>query len=195
MERRALLKRVLFGIVPGIFPGWFRPRLTLLTLAESSSIGGTQLRGLATVVLPASLGQSRIDDIADDFAKWVRGYKEGADLGYGYGFTRPRKAPPSPGAQYAKQLSQLYAVAQAKGTAFAKLDRKVQRELVALALKDAKIEAVPRRPNGEHVAADLMSFFFYINPSGEDFLYGAAIKREDCRGLASSSERPASVSQ
>jgi hypothetical protein len=33
--------------------------------------------------------------------------------------------------------------------------------------------------------------FFYTSSAGEDFLYNAAIRREDCRGLANSGKRPA----
>jgi hypothetical protein len=40
------------------------------------------------------------------------------------------------------------------------------------------------------VATDLLAFF-YGSAAGEDYLYGLAIHRDDCRGLASSSARPA----
>ena len=38
--------------------------------------------------------------------------------------------------------------------------------------------------------ADLLAFF-YNSAEGEDFLYGVAIKRDDCRGLEHSTDRPA----
>lgn len=158
-----------------------------------SPVEATHLRVLARVVLPDSLGWPRTDAIAGNFAKWIRGYHAGADLGYGYGFPQPREAPPSPSALYIEQLAELESAANAKGVPFAKLDRTVQQQLVGMALENAKVEVVPNRPNGRHVAADLMSYFFYIDPSGEDFLYGAAIRRNSCRGLPDSGQRPPSL--
>jgi hypothetical protein len=193
MKRRAFLKSVAAAFIPFVFPRWLRARIaavapTLVTPAEQ-----TQLRELAAVVLPVSLGRARTGAIAVHFVKWIRGYKPGADIGYGYGFTRPRVAPANPADGYPEQLAQLDAAAKAKGAAFAKLDRAAQREIVEAALESAKIADVPRRPNGKHVAADLMSFFFY-GPDGEDFLYNAAIHRDDCRGLPDSTRRPARLS-
>lgn len=193
MERRALLKRMLMGALPVMFPRWLRVRLVIPGRTNVSASEELQLRALAGVVLPASLGRSRTESIADHFVKWIRDYKAGADLGYGYGITHPRKAPPNPAAHYPEQLAQLEAAARAKGGTFAKLNPAVQEQLVADALASAKIETVPRRPNGRHVAADLMSFFFYVDPDGEDFLYKAAIERENCRGLGDSGKRPASL--
>ena len=185
---------MLFGAVPVVFPRWLQLRLNILGLTVVSSAEEARLRALASAVLPASLGPSRTGDVADHFVKWIRGYKPGVDLGYGYGITKPRKAPPSPAAHYPEQLAQLESAARAKGAAFAKLDRSAQQELVAAALESAKIDTVPRRPNGRHVAADLMSFFFYVDSDGEDFLFQAAIERENCRGLANSGERPTKMS-
>lgn len=190
MERRTFLKSAVAAVIPFLFPRWLRAKIAVLAPSLVTSVEQGQLRELAAVVLPASLGRARTDAIADQFVKWIRGYKAGADLGYGYGFTRPRVAPPNPAGHYPEQLAQLDAAAKAKGAAFAKLNRAAQREIVGAALENAKIGDVPRRPNGGHVAADLMSFFFY-GADGEDFLYNAAIHRDDCRGLPDSGRRPA----
>jgi len=58
------------------------------------------------------------------------------------------------------------------------------------ALGEANVDRIPPRPDGKHVASDLLSFFFY-GSDGQDFLYGAAIRRDRCRGLGNSGERPA----
>jgi len=174
-----------------LFPRWLQARLAIPGALDISAGEAEQLRQLATVVLPASLGRTRTDDVADKFVKWIHGYKAGADLGYGYGFTRPRNAPANPASQYPQQLQELEAEAQARGSSFGGLVPPAQRETVSTVLERAKIEAVPRRPNGQHVAADLMSFFFYVDHQGEDFLYQAAIEREECRGLSNSGEQPA----
>lgn len=193
MERRAVLKRMFAGVLPLMVPRWVQAQLANLGSRHVSLIEAGQLRELAAVVLPASLGKSQTDGIADGFAKWIRGYKVGADLGYGYGFPHPRKAPPSPAAHYSEQLAELEVAAQSKGSAFAKLERSTQQQLVSLALEHANIQVIPLRPDGQHVATDLMSFFFHVDPDGEDFLYQVAIRRENCRSLANSGERPASL--
>jgi hypothetical protein len=135
------------------------------------------------------MGEARIDEVAAQFAQWVRDYKAGADAGYGYGFPRLQVTPPDPSTRYAEQLRALDTAAAAKGAAFARLDAAAKREIVTAALEQAKVERLPQRPNGQHVAADLMAFFFNSS-AGEDLLYQAAIRRDDCRGLGNSGERP-----
>lgn len=146
--------------------------------------GPGEFRDLAGVVLPASLGRARTDKIADDFVSWTRDYRAGAEIASGYGNPRTQVIPPKPSAHYAEQLSQL---------GLAKLDTAAKRAAVEKALEDAKIDRIPQRPNGRHVAADLLAFF-YGSADGEDYLYGVAIKRDDCRGLADSGKRPERVS-
>jgi hypothetical protein len=192
MRRRRFLKWTFSSVVPFLVPRWLRARVGALAPADVPAGEITQLHELASVVLPTSFGRARADGIADNFVKWIRGYRAGADLGHGYGLTKPRVAPPNPATNYPAQLRELESAARAKGATFAKLDRAAQREVVAAALERAKIQNIPRRPNGKNVAADLMSFFFY-GPDGEDFLYQAAIHREECRGLPSSGQRPASL--
>jgi len=136
------------------------------------------LRELAAVVLPASLGRAHTDKIAAEFVVWIRDYKPGAEISSGYGFPRTQVIGPNPSAHYADQLSAL--------------GSPIARDAVEKALADAKVDRIPQRPNGKHVAADLIAFFF-SSDEGEDFLYNAAIKRDDCRGLGNSGKRPAKV--
>ncbi len=88
---------------------------------------------------------------------------------------------PNPSTHYAEQMNALD---------LAKLGPAAKRTAVEKALEAAKIDRIPQRPNGKHVAADLLAYF-YGSADGEDFLYGVAIKRDDCRGLADSGKRPA----
>lgn len=136
------------------------------------------MRELASLVLPASLG-ARTDKIASDFLHWILGYKPGAEMSSGYGSPRTQVVGPNPSALYAAQLKAI--------------GSPMVREAIEKAIADAKLDRIPQRPNGKHVAADLIAFFFN-SADGEDFLYGAAIKRDDCRGLASSGQRPARLS-
>jgi hypothetical protein len=136
------------------------------------------LRDVAGVVLPSALGKSRIDAVTAGFVAWVGAYQPGAEMSSGYGFPRVQTLPGSPSAHYAAQLREL-APKMADG----------KREAVAAALEAAQVDRIPQRPTGKHVAADLLSYF-YASSEGQDFLYGVAIKRDDCRGLADSGDRP-----
>ena len=141
------------------------------------------MRELAAVVLPSSLGKAGTDKVAAAFVEWIRNYKPGAEIASGYGFPRTQVIGPSPAAHYSEQLTQLN---------LSQLDPAARQSAVAKALEEAKIDRIPQRPNGKHVASDLLAYF-YNSADGEDFLYGVAIKRDDCRGLANSAQRPAKI--
>lgn len=166
-------------------PRWAAARL--LTVADELSADDiAMLRAIAAAVMPQSL---QANEVADGFARWIRNYRAGAEMNSGYGFTRLRVTPPSPAKDYPAQIRALNA-----GKPFASLDRNEQRRMIAGALDEAKVDEVPQRPNGKHVASDLMSYFYY-GSEGHDFLYEAAIRVEDCRGLPSSPKRPAPLEE
>ena len=133
------------------------------------------MRALASAILPASLGRTRIEQVAADFLVWIRDYRAGAEIASGYGHPRTQVTPTNPSAHYAEQLSAL--------------ETPITREAVERAIAEAKVDRIPQRPNGRHVATDLLAFFFNSS-EGEDFLYNARIRRDDCRGLADSAKRP-----
>ena len=160
MQRRNFVKVIAVGAAP-----W----------AKAQSIDPKSMRELAAVVLPESLGRKRTDKIAADFLKWIAEYKEGVYTSSGYGNPRTQTVPPNPSKNYATQL--------------AAFNGSFTRESVAAALEQSKIDRIPNRPNGRHVASDLIAYF-YSSAAGEDFLYGVEIKRDDCRGLANSTQRP-----
>jgi hypothetical protein len=133
---------------------------------------GPGIHELAKIVLPAKVAGKA----ADGFIAWIRDYRPGAEIASGYGHPREQKIGPNPSANYAEQL-------RALGTP-------ISRAAVEAAL--APFDRIPQRPNGRHVAADLLAFF-YNSADGEDYLYGLAIKRDDCRGLKNSGQRPAKI--
>ena len=133
------------------------------------------LKDLAFLVLPASLGRAKTDELAMKFARWVRGYSPGAEMEHGYGFTRIEVRPPSPGPRYVDQLRAL----AAKGVGASSIED---------ALKDVK--ALPRVPAGQNVVADLMSFYFF-SAEALDRCYDADIRVDACRGFARVGESPA----
>ncbi len=143
--------------------------------ARAQSIDPKAMGELAAVVLPESLGRKRTDKAAADFLKWIAEYKEGVNIAAGYGHPRTQTVPPNPSKNYAAQLGAFNGA--------------ITKESVAAALDKAKIDRIPNRPNGRHVATDLIAYF-YSSPDGEDFLYGVEIKRGDCRALSTSGQRP-----
>jgi hypothetical protein len=167
-------------------PGRARGASLAPTVGASATV-----RDLAEAVLPPALGPAGLDAAVKQFEEWIQNYKAGAEMSSGYGFTRLRVEPPDPSAHYAAQLKQLHDAALARGASFAESSQAVRRELVRDALNAAHVEGIPRRPDGAHVATDLMAFFFFISSDGHDFLYDAAIHRDACRGLKSSGLRPA----
>ena len=172
MKRRTLLQ-LLLSLAAAV------PRVRLFAQTPTlTAADQTRIRALADVVLPGELGPAGRDKVVAAFLKWVQEYRPGVDAEHGYGFPRLRRTPASPASKYPAQLAAL----EARGG-----DR---RAAIEGALIEAKIDRLPGRPDGGHVASDLMAFYFN---SGEasDLAYGAAIGRDTCRGLAGSDNRPA----
>ena len=158
---------------------------------SSDAITSAALLPIAEAVLPGELGETGRREAVSAFVRWVRNYKEGADTDHGYGHTRIRTTGSSPARTYSAQLAALDDAARAHGAAgFASASLDVRRTLIAAALSAAKVERLPSRPNGAHVASDLMGHYFN-SPAAEDLCYRAAIGRDSCRGLPGSEARPA----
>ena len=166
-----------------------RPGLPRLVGAEPPAESEATLRALATAVLPASLGAMRVLEITDRFQAWLRAYRSGAEMDHGYGHTKLQVTGASPAAGHDRQLAALERAAGAEGASFAKLPAERQRALVASALAAAKVKDLPERPDGRHVAADLLAFFFRSSEAS-DLCHGAAIGRDTCRGLPGSEDAP-----
>jgi len=146
------------------------------------------LAALAETVLPA---ESDRRAAVTAFIRWIDGYKENADTDHGYGVTRVRATGPSPAKSYPAQIAALDAAARAAGARSSAAASAAQRRaIVEAALTEAKIERLPPRPNGGHIAADLMGHYFNSS-AANDLCYRAAIDRDACRGLAGSENAPA----
>jgi hypothetical protein len=148
------------------------------------------LAAIADVVLPAEADRKAA---VAAFTSWIADYKEGADTDHGYGNTRVRATGPSPARNYPAQIAALDAAATARGAAsFAAASLEQRRALVEAAIADAKVERLPARPTGAHIATDLMGHYFNSS-AANDLCYRAAIGRDACRGLAGSERRPAAL--
>ena len=188
MKRRTFFKSIGSSLALILLPTWARARF-----AGAATNQDVSLQDVAMVVLPESLGPKRIAEVTIAFEQWIQGYQAGVDAGYGYGHTHPTVTGPNPSLHYAEQLKQLGADASAKGGSFAALSNQDKRAIIEAALLQAGATSIPHRPNGKHVALDLMGYF-YSSSDGMDFCYNAAIREKACRGLASSVNRPAPLS-
>lgn len=159
------------------------------------SLDVATLTAIAEVVFPSSLRAEDRDGAVTTFVAWVEGYRADADAGHGYGSTRLRRTSASPASAYPAQLAALNEAARSRGAAsLAALAPAARREVIAAALTTpARITQMPARPAGAHVVADFMGLYFH-GPQGYNLAYGAAINREDCRGLEGSDRPPASLS-
>ena len=184
MQRRTLLKLALaLGSLPV-------RRINLDAQATSvDAAQGAMLKEVAASVLPESLGRERTDAVADLFLRWLMNYRAGVSMDNGYGATRVQRIPPSPAARYQTELAALEASARALGRTFASLTLPEQRLLIEAALGSEPTEQMPNRPGSQHVALDLMTFYFRSSDA-TDRCYRAAIRRYDCRGLNNVGEPP-----
>jgi hypothetical protein len=145
------------------------------------------LVALADVVLPA---ESNRKAAVGAFVSWLDHYKEGADTDHGYGVTRVRATGPSPSKNYAAQIAALDAAARSMGApSFARAPLDQRRAIVEAAIAGSKIDRLPARPAGGHIATDLMGHYFNSS-AANDLCYRAAINRDACRGLVGSEGPP-----
>ena len=193
MKRRTLLQRA--AAVMAMLP---LDRIRIFAQPrELTPEAVATLHEVAATVLPASIGAARIRDVADQFVAWTRGYREGVALAHGYGHPRLVKSGATPAAVYIRQLAALDAEAvrhgsghaRARGAAWAALDPEARRTILDQALAQAGVRALPPRPIGQHVVADLMAFYFRSSEAN-DLAYNALINREICRPIAITTRKP-----
>lgn len=186
MKRRTLLQRAaaIVAMVP------FDRIRVFAQPRELTPEAIATLHAVAATVLPASLGAAKIRDVADKFVGWTRGYREGVALAHGYGHPRLVKSGTSPVPLYIRQLAALDARMRTRGAQWQALDLEARRAIVDAALVEAGVRALPPRPMGQHVVADLMAFYFRSSEAN-DLAYRALINREVCRPIAITTRKPA----
>ena len=185
MKRRTLLQWL--AAAPAIVP--FTSLRLLAQPRQLTTEAIAALHEIAPTVLPAALGDTRMRSVTDTFVAWTRGYREGVALTHGYGHPRLQKSGPSPVPAYIAQLSSLRAEAAARGTTWRALDLETRRTLLDAAFAKAGVRGLPARPAGQHVAVDLMAFYFRGSEANDD-CYKALINREVCRPIAITTRRP-----
>lgn len=185
MKRRTLLQILISGVAGLSSRIGLRAQGAALTRVDADRI-----RAVAHAVLPEELGTNGRARVAENFLGWVREYRANAETDHGYGFPRLRRTASSPAARYADQLEALEGAAQKRGRSFADTSRVEQRAIIEADVIAANVTQLRGRPDGGHVATDLMGFFFG-SVEAADLCYRARIGRDTCRSLAGSDERPA----
>lgn len=147
-----------------------------------ASLDPARLRALAAAVLPTELGAAGIERTVLAFERWLAGYREGAELLHGYGTGEIRVTGPSPALRWAAQLDAL-------GPSFAALPVAERQPQVRSALGSGRFAGFPPIDRAPHLALGLLAFF-YDSPDATDLCYEAAIGRNACRPLATSSRAP-----
>ena len=185
MKRRTLLQWV--ASAAAVLPF---ERLRLLAQPRELTPDAVAMLGdVAPTVIPASLGADRTQAIVARFVEWTRGYREGVALSHGYGHPRLQRTGASPVPRYVTQLAALDAQARAQGGRWSTLNLETRRALLDAAFTQAGVRALPGRPNGQHVVADLMAFYFRSSEAN-DYCYSAQINREVCRPIQITTRKP-----
>jgi hypothetical protein len=188
MRRRTLLRSLLTALAAG-------PLARARLFARGQQLSGAEiatLNAIAEVVLPSELGADGRDLVVERFVTWVREYREGADMGHGYGFASLRRpSGPSPAGSYPAQFDALDAAARSAGGAtFAALPVDARRIIIENALNTPqRVTRLPSQPNGANLVADFMGLY-YSSPDAWDLAYERRIGRDRCRSLDGSDARP-----
>ena len=188
MKRRNLFITAALAILSNAVPRFTRAQPDGLSQANRELVAA-----IGDVVLPSTLGADGRAKAVDAFARWLDEYKAGGPMSYGYGSQlRYAIVPPSPLPRYRLQFRRLQELSRSKGSNFSALSPADRKAVVEAGLLEAKVTKLPDRPDGQHIASDLLSHF-YTSSDGNDFLFNASIRVSYCRGLGSSSERPAAI--
>ena len=182
IHRRALLQSALGAMA-------LRPGRAAAAQAAFGDAHLDRMKALADAVLPQAIGDEGRQRALGQFMAWVRDYRADADGDHGYGETRVRRLPASPALKYPAQLDDLDRRA---GGPFATRSLADRQKAVTEAIAAANIRDFPGRPNGGHVATDLMAHYFN-SPGANDLAYGRAIGRGACRDLDGSDRRPSEL--
>ena len=189
MRRRTVLKSLAAAFAA-------RPAATLVQqAAAATTFSPTEidtLHAIADVVLPAEIGADARRKAVTTFVSWFANYRQGADMGHGYGASTLRAASgPSPFGRYAAQFAALDATARARGgQTFRALPASDRRAVVEQVLNDPQpVNRLPAQPTGANLVADLMGSYF-TSADAWDACYRAEIQRDSCRTLDNSAEPP-----
>lgn len=188
-----MLRRTLLQIIAALVVS--RPIRSLARVLQPPPFKPLEIEtlvALADVVLPSDLTPAGRRRVVDRFVAWFVNYREGADMGHGYGASTLRTpSGPSPALRYPEQFAALDAAARDRGAAsFAALAPAARREIVEKLLNEPRpVNRLPAQPTGANLIADVMGSYF-TSAEAWDQCYRAEIGRDRCRTLDDSSGEP-----
>lgn len=191
MLRRTLLQAMAGSLL-------FRPVRILARKLQAPPFSTREiatLSAIAEVVLPSDLTPADRKRVVDTFVAWFVNYREGADMGHGYGSSTLRQpSGASPVSRYPAQFTALESAAKAAGaTTFAALPAASRRDLIEKALNEPQpVNRLPAQPTGANLVADLMGSYF-TSADAWDRAFLVQIQRDRCRTLEGSEQRPPAV--
>jgi hypothetical protein len=190
-----MLRRTLLKIVTAL--AVIRPMRALAGVLQAPAprpLDVDTLTAVADVVLPSSLDAAGRQQAVQRFVAWCASYREGADMGHGYGDSTLRSpSGASPALRYPDQFAALDAAARDRGAArFAALTPATRREIVEMLLNEPRpVNRLPPQPTGANLIADFMGSYF-SSADAWDRCYRAEIGRDRCRTLDNSADQPRS---
>ena len=190
MNRRTVLRTIaaLFVAKPALGRAFGFAQTPALGAPEVATLGA-----IADVVLPSTLTDDDKRLAVRGFVAWFTNYRQGADMGHGYGSSTLRGASgPSPIARYPAQFAALDAAAREKAaTTFKNLPIPARREVIEAFLNQPQpVNRLPAQPTGANLVADFMGSYFN-SQDGWNLCYQAEINRDACRRLDGSEKPPA----
>lgn len=188
MLRRTLLQAVavFFAVRP------VRALARILQAPPFSTREVETLSAIADVVLPSALNAQDKKRAVDRFVAWFVNYRQGADMGHGYGASTLRQpSGPSPVSRYPPQFAAIENAARERGGGtFASLPAAARREIVEKLLNEPQpVNRLPTQPSGANLIADFMGSYF-TSADAWDLCYRAEIQRDNCRTLDNSERAP-----
>ena len=192
--KRSLQRRTLLQLLATAVAATPLGRLAIFAQAPAAITDAqtATLKAIAEVVLPSAISREDRDRVVAAFVAWVHNYKEGAEMGHGYGSSTLRQpSGPSPAARYPAQFAGLDEAAKASGAgSFGALSVDARRSAIEAALNGPQpVNRLPVQPNGQSLIADFMCFYF-TNADAWDLAYQAQIGRDRCRTLDGSDNPP-----
>lgn len=160
----------------------------------TQGLAAPELLPLAQAVLPAELGAGGIQRATNEFAAWIAGYREHAEVLHSYGSDRITFTGPSPAAKWAAQLAALNAAARTQhGKAFRACTVAERTALVESVVEGAQRGArVPNVAGAPHVALALLAHFL-DSPAATNLAYNRVIDPRQCRPLGASVTLPVAL--
>ncbi len=188
-DRRTFLKRSGAALSAAVVSGCVSDSPSPDEAVDSRHLEPALLRALATVVLPAELGQAGTEAAVQSFERWAYSYEPVAELNHGYGTSEIRYGPPDPVPAWKAQLEALDLEARKRTeSSFVTLDVTGRRELLERQGLGSG-SGMPSPLRAEHVAVALMAHWFRSSDA-TDRCYERRIAERTCRGIDSAPAEP-----